>query len=65
MRTQEEIQQDMVLTIADLAKYKDVTDPEEGFEKVLTKYPDIKSKWDNLIKEAEELRSKGQWKFGK
>lgn len=29
---------------------------------VLKEHPDIKSQWDVLLKEAEELRSKGLWR---
>ncbi len=62
MRTQEDIQRDMTGVIRELSQRK-IINPNALFEDVLKEYPDIKSKWDVLLKEAEEIRSKGLWLF--
>lgn len=61
MRTQEDIQNTMTTLLFGLSKRK-VRDPNLPFLEVLNEHPDLKEKWDVLLKEAEELRSKGMWK---
>ena len=62
MMTQDEIQRAMSTLLFGLSK-REVKDTSLPFGEVLKQHPDIKAKWDILMKEAEELRSKGQWKY--
>lgn len=39
-----------------------VSNEDLSLPEVLNEHPDIKIQWDVLLKEAEELRSKGLWK---
>ena len=61
MRTQEKIQSDMTDLIAELSKQKPA-DSSITVDEAMNSLPDFKSKWNALITEAEELRSKGNWK---
>jgi chorismate mutase len=61
MRTQEEIQTDMTELIRELAKQKP-SDSTITLDVAFSFFPDLKSRWNALIAEAEELRSKGFWK---
>jgi hypothetical protein len=62
MRKQEDIQYDMTNVVVELSQHK-IEDPDITFEEAMKKYPIIKEKWDKLLTEAEELRSKGMWVF--
>ena len=64
MITQEEIQRSMSTLLFGLSK-REVKDTSLPFGEVLNQNPDIKEKWDALMKEAEELRSQGKWMFKK
>ena len=61
MRTQEQIQQDMTNLIAELSKQKPA-DSTITVDEAMNSLPDFKEKWNVLITEAGELRSKGFWK---
>ena len=61
MRTQEQIQQDMTNLISELSKQKP-SDSSITVDEAMNSLPDFKDKWNALITEAEELRSKGFWK---
>ena len=61
MRSQQEIQTGMTTLIRGLAARK-VSNADLPLPDVLNEHPDIKEQWDVLLKEAEELRSKGLWK---
>jgi len=61
MRTQEQIQQDMTVLITELSKQKPA-DSTITVDEAMNSLPDFKDKWNALITEAEELRSKGFWK---
>ena len=47
--------------IAELSKQKPA-DSSITVDEAMNSLPDFKSKWNALITEAEELRSKGNWK---
>ena len=61
MRTQEQIQQDMTDLIAELSKQKP-SDSSITVDEAMGSIPEFKSKWTALITEAEELRTKGNWR---
>jgi hypothetical protein len=61
MKTQAQIQNTMTTLVFGLSKRK-IQDPNASFLDVLNEHPDIKEQWNNLLREAEELRSKGMWK---
>jgi len=61
MRAQRDIQLDMTNLIQDLAKLKPA-DPNITINEAMGSLPEFKSKWEVLMAEAEELRSKGVWK---
>jgi len=61
MRAQKEIQLDMTNLIQDLAKQKPA-DSNITVDEAMSSIPEFKLKWNTLMAEAEELRSKGIWK---
>jgi hypothetical protein len=60
MRTQSEIQQGMTDLISELSK-REVVNKNLSISEVMSEQPDLNEKWEILMKEAEELRSKGYW----
>jgi hypothetical protein len=64
MRTQSEIKNAMTILISKMSK-REVSDPNLPFIEVINEHPDIKKEWDILMKEAEDLRSKGRWILNK
>lgn len=61
MRTQEQIQSDMTDLISELSKQKPA-DSSITVDEAMNSIPEFKNKWNTLIAEAEELRSKGNWR---
>ena len=60
MKNQDEIQSSMTFLIKEMSK-RNVENKDRPIPEVLKEHPDIKEKWDVLMKEAEELRSAGKW----
>jgi hypothetical protein len=63
MKSQGAIQAAMTELITELSE-REIKDKSLPIIEILKDYPDLKVKWDILMKEAEELRSKGMWKSG-
>ncbi len=61
MRTQEQIQYDISELIGELYKRK-ASDSSVTLGEVISGFPDIKEKWDAIMKEVEELKAKGVWR---
>ena len=61
MKSQQAIQNGMMTLLHGLSGRK-ISNENLPLSEVLNEHPDIKKQWDVLLKEAEELRSKGLWK---
>jgi len=61
MRTQEQIQYDITRFVEELSERKP-SDPNITFGEAMKDFPDLKSKWDVLLKEVDEIKAKGMWK---
>lgn len=62
MRTQEQIQYDVSDLIQELAKRKS-SDSTITLGEAFNSFPDLKVKWDEILKEVDELKAKGNWRI--
>ena len=62
MRTQEQVQFDILRLVETLAERRPL-DTGMTFGDTINGFPDLKSRWDSLLKEVDELKAKGAWKI--
>lgn len=61
MKTQEQVQYDIVKLVEELSERRPI-DTGTTFGETISGFPDLKSRWDILLKEVDELKANGKWK---